>query len=97
MRRLATFSSISISKHCESNHNIYLLHVNVETLIVALYLDDLVIIGSNVNLMLGLKKQLMDMFWMTNLGLSYLFFGIQVLQMDDGIYVSQPKGMLNLL
>jgi hypothetical protein len=34
---------------------------------------------------------------MTNLGLSHFFLGIQVLQMDDGIFISQPKYVLNLL
>ena len=28
---------------------------------------------------------------MTNLGLLHFFLGIQVLQMDDGILLSQPK------
>jgi hypothetical protein len=81
----------------ELDHNIYVLHVNGETLIVALYVDDLVITRSNVNLILGLKKKLADTFEMANLGLLHFFLGIQVLQMDDGIFISQPKYVLNLL
>jgi hypothetical protein len=34
---------------------------------------------------------------MIDLGLLHLFLGIQVLQMDDGIFISQPKYVLNLL
>jgi hypothetical protein len=35
-------------KCCESNHSIYVLHVNDDTLIVALYVDDLVITRGSV-------------------------------------------------
>lgn len=41
----------------ESNYCIYLLNVNGETLIIALYVDDLATIGSNVDLILGMKIQ----------------------------------------
>jgi hypothetical protein len=97
MRRLTIFSSILVSNVVNQDHNIYVLHVNDETLIVALYVDDLVITGSNVNLILGLKKQLANTFEMIDLGLLHLFLGIQVLQMDDGIFISQPKYVLNIL
>ena len=59
------FANISF-KCCESDHNIYVLHAHGDTLIVALYVDDLVINGNNVDLILGLKKQLDDTFEMTN-------------------------------
>jgi hypothetical protein len=55
------------------------LHVKDETLIVAIYVDDLVIIERNVDLIMGLKKQLVDTFEIIDLGLLHLFFGIQVL------------------
>ena len=45
-------------KHCEYDHSIYILHVHGDNLIMELYFDDLVITGNNVNLILGLKKQL---------------------------------------
>jgi hypothetical protein len=43
-------------KHYESSHNIYVIHVNDDTLIVALYVDYLVITGGSIDLILGLKK-----------------------------------------
>ena len=42
-------------KHCESNHSIYLLHVNGNTLIIIVYVDDLVITRNTIDLILGLK------------------------------------------
>jgi hypothetical protein len=71
------FLSISF-KHCETHHSFYVLHVNGETFIVALYVDDLVIIGSNVDMILGLKKQLTDTVEMIDLGLLHFFLGVQV-------------------
>jgi hypothetical protein len=62
-----------------------------------LYVDDLVITRRNVDLILGLKKQLTNTFEMTNLGLLNFILGIQVLQMDGGILLSQPKYVMNLL
>lgn len=84
-------------KCCESNNSIYVLHTKDEILIVALYVNDLVIIGSNVDLILGLKKQLANTFEMTDPGLLHFFLGIQILQIDDGIFISQRKYVIDLL
>ena len=75
-------------KCCESDHNIYVLHVHGDTLIVALYVGDLVITWNNVNLIFGMKKQLANTFEMTDLSLLHFFLCIQVLQMNDGIFHS---------
>ena len=68
-----------------------------DALIIVLYANDLIIIGNNVNLILSLNKQLIDAFEMTHLGLLHFFLGIQVLQLDDDIFISQPKYALELL
>ena len=62
------FINLSL-KHCDYDHNICVLHVDGETLILALYIDDLVITRNNVNLILGLKKQLIETFEMIDLSL----------------------------
>ena len=49
-------------KHCESNHSIYVLHVNGDTMIVVVYVDDLVITSNNLDLILGLKRELIATF-----------------------------------
>ena len=84
-------------KCCESNHGIYVLHVHGDTLIVALYFDYLVITKNIVNLILGLNKQLANTFEMIDLGILHLFLSIQVLQMHDGIFLSQPKYAFDIL
>jgi len=66
-------------------------------LIVSLYVDDFVITGNNVDLILGLKKQLDNTFEMTDLLLLHFFMGIQILQIHDGIFLCQPKYVTYLL
>lgn len=63
---------------CESDHSIYVLHVN--TFIIRLYVNDLFINGNNVYLILSVKKQLVDTFKMTNHALFHFFLWIQILQ-----------------
>jgi len=63
-------------KHCESDHNIYVLHVSKETSIVALYVDELVIVERNVDLIFGLKKWLANTFEMASLGILNFRLGI---------------------
>jgi len=52
MRNWPLFINLDLKCH-ESYHDICVLDVKDVTLIVALYVDDLVIIGSNANLILG--------------------------------------------
>ena len=66
-------------KWCEFDHSIYVLLVHGDTFIVAFYVDDLFIVGNNVDLLLCLTQQLIDTFKMTDLGLLHFFLGIQVL------------------
>ena len=79
------------------DHNIYVLDVHGDNLIVEFYVDDLVIYGNNVDLILSLKKWVVDTFEMTNLGILHLFLGIKVIQINDGIFLSQPKYDLDVL
>ena len=70
------------------------LYIEVESskvLIVVLYVDDLIFIGSD-NFLIGEFKEAMENeFEMTDLVLLMYFLGIKVKQMHDGIFVSQEK------
>lgn len=68
-----------------------------DTLIVALYVRDLVIIGNTVNLILSFKKRIIDSFEMNKLSLSHFFFNVQVLKMHESIFISQPIYVVNML
>ena len=82
---------------CESNHNIYVLHVHGDTLIMTLYVYYVVIIPNNVDLVLGLKEKLVDTFEMIDTDLLHFPLSIQVFQMLDYVFLSQPKYVMELL
>ena len=74
MRRLIVgFINIGFN-HCEYDHNVYVLHVHGDTLIVASYVDDLHITQNNASLLLGLKNQLAYTFEMIDIGLVLVCF-----------------------
>ena len=65
---------------CELDHSIYVKYMSDDTLIVVLYVDNMIItIYSSSNLILGLKEKLTDTFEMNELSLSHFFMGIYVL------------------
>lgn len=65
------------------------MHMNDVILIIALYVDDLIITSSNGDLILGLKKQMKNTFEIYDFGLLHFFISIHIMQMDDGnIYFS---------
>jgi hypothetical protein len=67
------------------------------TLIVVLYVDDLVITHHHSDLILRLKKQLVDSFDMRDLGIMDYLLSLQVLPLSDGLFISQSKYVMDLL
>ena len=60
-------------------------------LIVCLYVDDLIFTGNCTAMFDEFKKSMMDEFEMTDLGMMHYFLGIEIVQSDDGIFLSQKK------
>ncbi|KAK5795584.1 hypothetical protein PVK06_036853 [Gossypium arboreum] len=58
-------------------------------LIVSLYVDDLLITGCKGELIEDFKKQMLDVFEMTDLGLMTYFLGMKANQNEHGIFISQ--------
>jgi len=56
----------------------------------------LVIIGNNIYLIFRLKKQLVDTFDVTNIGILHYFLSFQVLPISDGLFLSESKYVLDL-
>ena len=53
-------------KHCEYDNSIYVLHVDSNTQIVYIYVDDLVLTENTANLLSRLKHQLFNTFQMVS-------------------------------
>lgn len=67
-----------------------------EILIVRLYVDDLVYIGNDENMMNAFRDS-MKGFSMTDLGNMKYFLGIKVIQCDEGIYIGQKRYAAEIL
>lgn len=67
-------------KRCPSEHAMYTRPENGNTLVVAVYVDDLLVTGTNVDIIEEFKKQMSNMFEMRNLGKLTYYLGIKVEQ-----------------
>jgi hypothetical protein len=80
-----------------SDPNVYTKKVGSHLIILVLYVDDLILIGSDSKLLNHVKTSLKKKFEMTDLGFLHYFLGLQVLQTNEGIFLSQSKYSCDLL
>ncbi|KAI5352933.1 hypothetical protein L3X38_005825 [Prunus dulcis] len=67
------------------------------TLIVSIYVDDIVYTGSSEELIDEFKTEMMRRYEMIDLGLLYHFLGMAVIQTESCIFINQKKYALTLL
>jgi hypothetical protein len=82
---------------CHSDPNVYTKKVGSHLIILVLYVDDLILTGSDSKLLNHVKTNLKKKFEMTDLGFLHYFLGLQVLQTKEGIFLSQSKYACDLL
>eukprot|EP00253_Pinus_taeda_P031085 PITA_31085 len=82
---------------CHSNNTVYTKKVGKSLIILVLYVDDLILTGSDPNLINHVKSSLKKKFEMTDLGHLHYFLGLQVLQSKEGIFLSQSNAEASLL
>eukprot|EP00253_Pinus_taeda_P016675 PITA_16675 len=82
---------------CHSDNTVYTKKVGKSLIILVLYVDDLILTGSDPNLINHVKSSLKKKFEMTDLGQLHYFLGLQVLQSKEGISLSQSKYACDLL
>eukprot|EP00253_Pinus_taeda_P009646 PITA_09646 len=76
---------------CHSDNTIYIKKVGKSLIILVLYVDDLILTGSDPNLINHVKSNLKNKFEMIDLGHLHYFLGLQVLQSKEGISLSQSN------
>ena len=82
---------------CHSDNTVYTKKVGNSLIILVLYVDDLILTGSDPNLINHVKSSLKKKFEMTDLGHLHYFLGLQVLQSQEGIFLSQSKYACDIL
>ena len=65
--------------------------VDANLIIIAIYVDDLLVTGSDEKLIKEFKVEMLKAFEMKNLGLMSFFLGMEVKQDHDGILIHQKK------
>eukprot|EP00253_Pinus_taeda_P026348 PITA_26348 len=81
---------------CHSDNTVYTKKEGKALIILVLYVDDLILTGSDPNLINHVKSSLKKKFEMTDLGHLHYFLGLQVLQSKEGIFLSNPRNILYL-
>eukprot|EP00253_Pinus_taeda_P006241 PITA_06241 len=82
---------------CQSNSIVYINKVGKSLIILVIYVDDLILTGSDANLINHVKSSLKKQFEMTYLGNLHYFLGLQVLQSKEGISLSQSMYACNII
>ncbi|KAA0039658.1 Retrovirus-related Pol polyprotein from transposon TNT 1-94 [Cucumis melo var. makuwa] len=80
-----------------SESTLYMKKSNTAIVIVSLYVDDLLVIGSNDIQIEMFKQEMMMMFKMTDLGLMYYFLGMEIRQKQNEIFLCQKKCVREIL
>ena len=79
------------------DHALFLRRTNHGTVMLLLYVDDMIITGDDSAGISTLKQFLSQHFEMKDLGTPNYFLGIEILSSDDGLFLSQAKYASDLL
>lgn len=81
-------SELTLYKKCQEDNRV---------LLVCLYVDNIIYMGSNESIVEEFKLGMMRSFEMIDLGLLHYFLGLEIKQSSDGVYVCQKKYSEDLL
>ncbi|KAH9751814.1 hypothetical protein KPL71_014449 [Citrus sinensis] len=82
---------------CPYEHALYVKENDGDILIVCLYMDDLIFIGSDPSLFEEFKRVMIKEFEMTDIGLMAYCLSIEVKQKEEGICISQESYIKEIL
>jgi hypothetical protein len=83
--------------YCNGDHTLFYKHSKHRITILAVYVDDIIITGDDVQEIEKLKGNLSKAFEVKDLGKLKYFLGIEVARSSKGIALSQRKYTLDLL
>jgi len=81
----------------ETNHLVFYRHTSVGCIYLAVYVDDIVLTGSDHHDISQVKQHICQYFQTKDLGKLRYFLGIEVAQSSTGIVISQRKYALDIL
>ena len=95
--KLVGYSDSDWYKQCPHEHSLYTKKSGGNVIFVTLYVDDLIFLGNNDEMIEEFKSTMMREFEMTDLGLLKIFFGLGVKQGETCIFISQEKSAKEIL
>jgi len=81
----------------KNDYSLFLKSTSTHLTIVAVYVDDILVTGSNIDDIIILKQHLHSTFGIKDLGNLYYFLGFEVTHLPQGISLSQHKFTQDLL
>lgn len=81
----------------KADSSLFIYHHNGDTLVLLLYVDDILLTGSNPTLFKSLISELNNRFVMKDLGDFHSFLGIQAQAHSQGLFFSQTKYVEEIL
>jgi hypothetical protein len=81
----------------EANHNLYYKNSNIGVVILMLYVDDLLLTGSDATMLTKIKLQLEKQFKMSKLGWMMIYIGLEFVYVPIGIILMQRRYATMLL
>ena len=81
----------------KADHSLYVKKIDCGLVIIVIYVDDLIVTGSNKDEIAHVKKVLGAEFDMKDLGELKYFLGIEVVQTPQGIWMLQRQYVLDML
>jgi hypothetical protein len=75
----------------EVDHNLYYKNSNIGVVIFMLYIDDFLLIGSDVAMLTKIKLQLEEQFEMSKLGWMMIYISLEFVYMPTGIILVQKR------
>lgn len=82
---------------CSKEPSVYRKEVKENLLVIAMYVDDLFVTGTSLDLINKFKEEMTSKFEMSDLGRRTYYLGIEVIQHDEGIVLTQSRYALKIL
>ncbi|XP_015168762.1 uncharacterized mitochondrial protein AtMg00810-like [Solanum tuberosum] len=83
--------------HLDSDYSLFYKRKGASLVFVAIYVDDVILTGTDLEEINSLKSFLHDQFKIKDLGRLHYFLGLEILYRPDGVLISQRKFTTDLL
>jgi len=78
-------------RKCELDHTLFTLTTSSGIIVILVYVDDIIITGSDKDGIKATKNFLKSMFEIKDLGEMKYFLGIELCRSKEGLFISQRK------